>query len=331
MWSFWGILILLALFSKTGFSTFDKSRTAILRAVIPFGIIIHHISQGQGIFFDFLTFGPYGVGLFFFISGYGLQAKHQFKRVKVKELKERYIKLFTPLLIPSILYLLLVLMNGGSVSKTIWGGLLNWNIILPFTWFFIVLSFLYLLFYLVYYFTDNPRLRLGIIGFCIISIMGISYLTQIPTTFWCSLLAFPAGIAYRLHESSLISYTARLKLLVLTIIATIIGLVLHSAHFFKGLDEILIPILAITAVVFSCFLPEPGKRSPIFLFSTISYEMYVCQGISFFIINKVSIENPYIYFILIFAVNIPIALGCHMLSKQLFSHHNAEKTEKDIS
>ena len=88
MWSFWGILMLLALCFKGGLGTFDKSHTAILRAVIPFGIIIHHISQGQGICSDFLTFGPYGVGLFFFISGYGLQAKYELKRVIVKELKE---------------------------------------------------------------------------------------------------------------------------------------------------------------------------------------------------------------------------------------------------
>lgn len=222
-------------------------------------------------------------------------------------------------------------MNGGSISKTIWLGLLNWNIVLPFTWFFIVVSFLYLLFYLVYHFTDKPRLRLGILSLCATILMGAGYLTRISTTFWGSLLAFPAGAVYRLYEPTLIRHTTRLKLLVLTILATIFGLAIHSAHLFKGIDELLIPILAITAVIFISFFPRPGEKSPIIQFSSISYEMYVCQGISFYLINRCNIDNPYIYLIIILVVNIPIAFGCHMLSKQLLSYYNAKKTEKNIS
>ena len=82
--------------------TFDKSKTTLMKAVLPFIIIIHHLSNH---FLDTAWIHPFyyaGISvviLFFFISGYGIIASylknpHYFDGF----FKKRFLKVLLPYL-----------------------------------------------------------------------------------------------------------------------------------------------------------------------------------------------------------------------------------------
>lgn len=65
------LLLLVALIAqKKAVLSFDKDNSAFLKAILPLFIILSHSHAVNGI-----EHGTYYVGLFFFISGYGLEVK----------------------------------------------------------------------------------------------------------------------------------------------------------------------------------------------------------------------------------------------------------------
>ena len=73
-------------------SYFSIEKTNVLKAILPFGIIVHHISFNfpQNILLnDFHFTGPYIVGIFFFISGYALEFQYNKNKISLNELVRR--------------------------------------------------------------------------------------------------------------------------------------------------------------------------------------------------------------------------------------------------
>ena len=69
------VLLVISIIIKGGVNPFSKDRTTLLKAVLPWVIILHHLSLRTNLLGDFNEAGVYVVGLFFFISGYGLEKK----------------------------------------------------------------------------------------------------------------------------------------------------------------------------------------------------------------------------------------------------------------
>lgn len=67
---------------------FTLDKTNLLKAILPFGIILHHISfnASQSVLYDFRFTGPYIVGLFFFMSGYGLECQYRKGKISFRAL-----------------------------------------------------------------------------------------------------------------------------------------------------------------------------------------------------------------------------------------------------
>lgn len=72
------IISLLLLFKNVGSGILTLEKSNNLKAFFPYMIIMHHISQATSGFLDFRWAGPYGVGVFFFMSGYELEYKRSF-------------------------------------------------------------------------------------------------------------------------------------------------------------------------------------------------------------------------------------------------------------
>ena len=68
-------LLVLSIIIRGGVAPFSKDRTTLLKAVLPWVIILHHLSLKTNLLGDFNEAGVYVVGLFFYISGYGLEKK----------------------------------------------------------------------------------------------------------------------------------------------------------------------------------------------------------------------------------------------------------------
>lgn len=140
------ILSLLFVARGNGPLLFTKDRTYLLKAILPYMIFVHHSHFFDG---DFYYVGAFVVALFFFMSGYGLEAKRitggaQF--LNNSFLVNALRKLITPLIFPVIVFLLLKL-YCNPFSAVFDGYIRKYQLILPYTWFVVTLIFLYVLFF----------------------------------------------------------------------------------------------------------------------------------------------------------------------------------------
>lgn len=110
--SFSILVLLLVLFNdEKGTQTIEKSN--ILKAFFPYMIILHHVSHLTGRIGDFYGAGPYGVGVFFFISGYGLEYKRTHGNLDFRSYVKRIKNVLLPLIIPVSIYLILLSTDGN--------------------------------------------------------------------------------------------------------------------------------------------------------------------------------------------------------------------------
>lgn len=322
MWTFFTCIVLFALVCKGRFNSFDKEYASAFKMVIPWLIIIHHISQGQGIFTDFLHFGPYGVGIFFFISGYGMQIKNENGTNSLRHLGKRYLNLFFPILVPVLLYTIILIIFKDNVWEIIWSRVTNFSIILPFTWFFFVLAGLYAIFFFVshVFHTDGSQILSLVIIICVSMYLG--YRLNIPTTYWCSALSFPAGVIFRKFEYLLPKLLPRNLHIAIASTSILLCVYLSTLHI-KGIGEFLIPALAVLSAYLISTTPKLTNKISSYL-ASISYEVYVCQGIAFYLINKLPIINPFLYAFCILVATFIIAANCHLMTNLLRNSYESK-------
>lgn len=127
--------------------TFDLSNTALLKAILPFFIIVGHAAHAvKSSVFD--GWGVYVVALFFFVSGYGLEYKRSVdSKDSMHLLVNRIVKLLFPLVVPIIIYVGIRWASEGIGFSFIYQSIRSYEIILPYSWFIISLVQMYILYY----------------------------------------------------------------------------------------------------------------------------------------------------------------------------------------
>lgn len=222
--AFWGLLFLIILFNaKSGKLTIEKSN--VLKAFFPYFIILHHVSQITGGVLDFRWAGPYGVGIFFFISGYGLEYKRTNGVLTLTSYMTRVKRILCPLIIPIAFYLIILSANGTNVRDYLITQVHNYAIVFPYTWFVITLLILYTSFYILSSF--NPKnLFLALFAFLVL-FSAIMIFLKMDGTYYITTYCFLAGAVYHNREEfvqrwqifSPFTITAMGVLLITTIIA----------------------------------------------------------------------------------------------------------------
>lgn len=148
------------------FLSLDSTKS--LRGLAAMGVILHHISQEQafqkaGALTFFVNLGPQLVSIFFFCSGYGL--------LKSLEEKPDYLNTFMKkrvllgIVIPYYVNIILLgayyLIIGQKFEPRQWGtNILGITMMNPYAWFPVVLTLLYITFYIV--FKNVGRKEIGI-------------------------------------------------------------------------------------------------------------------------------------------------------------------------
>ncbi len=307
------ILSLAALFflPKQYSLTFNKDRCSLFKAFLPFLIILGHISLNSGhILADFNWVGMFAVGLFFFISGYGLETKRECGKIILNELPMRIVKLVLPLIAPIIIYGISLYATHTNVTVTIVQNIKAFGIVLPFTWFVVILCGLYAVFYITAKCVHSATTFAIVVtlvslafSFGIAKTSGIAYLSL-------SNLTFPAGIIFKQQEDA----ARRLMNHNILIICMIVSLTALT-WYCKQLHNYLIPveILVWTIAVVLIFSRIPFKPGKVTRFlSKISYEVYLCQGIAFVIFGQYPKNGNLIMHILfVMTTTIIMATICH--------------------
>lgn len=304
-------------------SLLTLEQTKILKAVLPITIIIGHISfsHPHTILSDFRYYGDYAVGMFFFISGYGLRYKYTEKAFTRLDLLKRIKKILLPLVFPIIIYGILKYRTEGiNLQEVLYSSINDVNLFLPFTWFIIILILQYFLFYIAL------RIQKSRKGFCIsvISlqvIANILLLLKYDSYIYTSNLSFTIGVLAKSYEKEIIEILNKniIKYILLLLFVII------SFSFYKGYPPIKGYALIAVPTYVVCFLGVSYRKmtinkklEPIFsFFYSISFQMYLCQGITFIIMKNLINLDLFAYIVLFFIINIALSKFVLFLEKKI--------------
>jgi len=311
--------------SNSESETFTLDKTKLLKAILPFLILIHHL----WIFDDFKQVGIYVVAMFFFISGYGLQCKRDKKQINFHALYISLQKLLIPLIIPSIVYILLLYYYKDYSITQILEKIKNYQIILPYTWFIVTLILLYILYYSLSTFIQTNYFFISTILIGILCIGFIAYKLKYPSTYYQANLAFVGGCLYKEIEQR---YNGKMsihkkiyKIPILTLLTFVtITCCIRISHF-------LLPIVMINSIIWTYCIAyiissySYKKQKWISFLSSISYELYICQGITFLIIDREN-YNSYLLLLITLIINTIIAYLMHNTTNQIINIYDSFKT-----
>lgn len=306
------ILYLLSFFSKET-DVLNKEKTSVLKGVMAVIIVLHHISlQGIEILGQFFSWGAPIVSVFFFISGYGLGVSFfvKGKRYLSDFIKHRIIR---NLLLPFILaWALYRIINWGALPDVITEVmelLFTGITLLPHSWYVYAILLFYMFFYISCkmigkYFTV-------IIAFWVIAYIVICDNAGFDRCWYISSLAFPTGVFVGKYINSLKEFisTGVRYFIFVPLSFFLIGLLVYSENeILYMFVYILIPIM-ITMICIKIKLEELYRFKLVNFLSRISYEIYLCQGISMSICrgNRYYIDNDYIYIISVLLVTVLFA------------------------
>ena len=317
-------------FSSCTEKTFSIQRSMLLKAILPYGIILGHISSYNTNVFSIAIVGSFIVGVFFFISAYGLECKRQIGNITIKDLWRRLIKLLGPLIIPIIVYFVVLTLKGENALSIIYGNITSYQFIIPYTWFVIILAIFYTFFYVLSAFKiSNKRFVLILtICICLFSLVNFTMFRNSAYTNFSS-LCFPAGVLYRQYETKIKYFLSKkYNYLICFAVLLVTGLFDH-VHY---LLPFTILIWSIMIIMLSTLFNVSGNKVLKF-FSNISYEVYLCQGITYIFIPQHFDKYPAILHIaLTIALTILIAVICHIAFlgvRALLSSSHLRKTKGD--
>lgn len=314
------LILLFAVIALLFFASADKSfnlqRTKLMKAFLPYGVIIGHISAYNTNVFNVAIVGSFIVGVFFFISAYGLECKRQSGSIAIRGLWSRLWKLLIPLIVPIIIYIAVLLIKGQDAWAVVLENLKNYQLILPFTWFVIILAVFYVFFYAlssVYQISDKRFLLLLTLCVCVFSIANFIIFRESAYTNFSS-LCFPAGVLYRQYESKIEQFLSRKTSYLLCF------LVFLATGFAASINHLLpvtILVWSILIIMFSTLF-SVKKNKVLNFFSKISYEVYVCQGIAYlYIPQHFDKYPPVLHIVLTIALTMAIAVVCYSVTSQI--------------
>lgn len=193
------------LFRSGNNEVFTKGRSDVLKALFPFAIILGHVYHlyPNGFFQDMRWAGPYVVGLFFLMSGYGLEYKWEHGGINGAGLRKRLKALLIPVVLPLALYLVLDVVKGNEVLAEIVSELKGFSLVLPCSWFVLALLVLYLIYYLLRPLVVRKGRFAFALGVSILVLIGLFGMLHFSGTIFESLSAFWLGVVYRQNESKL--------------------------------------------------------------------------------------------------------------------------------
>lgn len=310
------IVILLLFLLRKERLLISKENSNRIKGFLALFIIIHHCVQlhyaEASIFSCFKNAGSWICAIFFFISGYGMYSQE----IKISQMtffefwKKRLIKLLQPFLIITIGYQIFSYFLGDNnlmqVITTFPQGFPE-NL-LPFCWFIFALLYLYIL---TYWFAGKQKGILGLWVMIIVYILFMRYAFHVGTYWYSSVFAYGLGAICKKLDISF-----KLKMWRILTIVTLIITILFLMFFAKSLALHFL-VCALSTIVFiygsTNLSPRMYRYSPYM----VSYEMYLFQGYSIFVLYK-NFNGPFIlYLFLVIGTTLIFSLAYNRISKYL--------------
>lgn len=267
---------------------FTRECTYMLKGLLAIFIVLHHLSINchldgiLGLFLNqFRPWGIYVVGIFFFVSGYGLMAQYNSKGNTYLEsfFSKRFCKLLPAFIFFTVLRKVLNYIQVPNYSlwldfKTF---ILTGNGFCM--WFIPALMIYYIFFYITIKFIENKSYAVWTNLLIIVVFSVLLKLCGYGEWWYVSSMCMPIGTIYSNYEVTIYTYFSKHKQIILTLLVTIlvllyIGVIKDFAHVYLRCALVsLIPI-----VVVLCSYNIHCRSRKLFI-SDISYELLFAHGL----------------------------------------------------
>ncbi|MCA5991787.1 acyltransferase family protein, partial [Bacteroides thetaiotaomicron] len=295
------IIGILYIFSFCSFnervSTFNKEHVSTLKGVMAISIVAFHLFyQTDDWLFMFSSWGAPIVSMFYFISGYGLALNY---RAKGNEYLSHFFKhrIWESLILPFLLVWVVNRIISGNISMSLLDELIKLlmygETTLPYSWYVFSILLFYILFYMI-----ASKKNVVIISFlCVFLYIALTVSLSYERCWYISALAFPLGIFYCKYEERIcalwnvpVKYYVTVPLCLLLTAACVIS----KNEFCYLFAYIFIPIV----IVCLCAKIQIYNRN-IQWISNVSYEIYLCQGVSMILLrgNYFFVKSDFLYII----------------------------------
>lgn len=271
---------------------------------------------------------PPSVAMFFFISGYGLSWSFNRKGTGYLRgfFRKRMLKILLPAALVACIHILLCGSNGTGLWEHVHHLVTKGQTILPHFWFVWAILIDYLLFWTGFKFLSPKWARLFILVGIIAFMSGTAF-AGFDRCWWICSLAFPAGIYFSQHETSVFMFCKKKPLnywmLVVSFALAIVACFITGNLALRSLCFLFSSLLGALLVA---RLPIDRFRLPVLRFiGAISYEIYLTHITVMCCLREstIHIDSQALYILAVLAVTGTAAWGIHCLcgfiTSKLFS------------
>ena len=198
------------------------------------------------------------------------------------------------------------LLNGESYFEYILHTpFVSW---LPYSWFVFVILGGYYAFWIVFRVSIDVRKKIVLFALILLAYQIVGHITNIPRVYYASVISMPLGMVYCLYETQIISLQQKSKHIIpiLVVLVSVLCLYILNAKLnYKDLNPLF--TCPIFAIIMSSIIIKKPNGLVVFL-QSISYEMYLFQGI-ILTVFKASIpsNNTIILLIIILMADLVLA------------------------
>ncbi len=273
----------------------SKNASIQIKGIAAIFIMVGHLlpTETAGIIRAFF-YGPVWVGLFFFISGYGIEKKVQNGNGISREFLFNIIKkIWIPFAVAELIHLVVLYITSGeemSVSRVI-GSIFGMPLSNSVLWYVVELIILEMLFYVIYKAGIMRKMSLGITVWSVLFVMflAISVFFDVGTWWYISTVTFLLGMFISGHEDILVIIHKKAVLVFLTLTSIILYFVerftdvynldyskyahIPQNYFLTGLTMILVPVFTLTVIGY--MVGVKGNKRILMFLGEISYYIYL--------------------------------------------------------
>lgn len=289
------ILFCIGLKSQNYANTFNKKKVSVLKPFLALGIVFSHLSHESAWLSDFQRWGPLIVGIFFFISGYGLTSSLQNKADYMDNfVSRRIIKALMPSYLVAVMFNFVL--NESFANYSIASHLFNRHgpSLIPNDWFVFALVYCYLVFWIGANSKSKVVLPMTLFLGPLLFVL-FAFKMGWGRNWWASTMAFTIGASYQNLEAIIMrkisnkrgyiiaNFSCFLFFSVLVALSSLYGSQLSIVMAYSMLPLWVVFIL----VPFDC--NKIVRHRIIIIGSAISYELFLVHG---FIIDFIHQHLP---------------------------------------
>ena len=256
--------------------------TTNLQIIAVLFVILHHLSQILRDYPDsflssrLIIAGRLAVGLFFFVSGYGLikQFKQKGKSYLDTFFKKKGMSILLPFLLAMIVYFVYRNLIGELNFSAAMYSLVNGNPFVGNGWFTMMIIYLYVVFFVSASLSkENDLLLFLILITCVIVITLISNLLSYGEWWTNAVFCFPLGVVWGAKEGEMTNFLFKRYRVTIGAVA-----VLFSLFFYNPIIRSLSVLFFVVLIIICSY--KVTFKSPIFhLLKPFSFELYLYQGL----------------------------------------------------